>query len=556
MGTIKIEGLAVSSGLGMARVFVLKNIPFELTGKRLEEQEIQTGLERLEKAFTKSLEDLKESDDMAASINNPLFHGSIKDRILSGQCPENAVVQTTHDLVVIFRESPDPKFRAQADAMEDAARRLLRHLHGLETPVFSKEQPLIIATDELTAFDVTRLTPGVVAGIITQRGGETSHFAIVAKQMGIPCVSGIKDLGELIPHNALCICNGNQGQVVVEPDKATREKTRQRIGQIRAEKFEILRRTQGRTLTADGCPIHLWGNIAGPGDVAPLVEAGASGVGMFRTEFIYEGDEPPSEERQAHIYGDILARTPGPVIMRTLEAGGDKIIPYLAEEPEENPNLGWQGLRMCLDRKPLFLEQLRGMLRASSQGELWIMFPFVSALWELNQCRQLVQQAHQELENQGVKLGEYKVGIMIEVPSAALLADEFLKGFDFCSIGTNDLTQFTLAADRMNPKVAKWYDPFHPAVLRLIAMSAAAALRAGKPIGMAGDMASNPLSIPFLIGLGLEILSVTAPSVPAVKQVIRAVDSNWARDLSKTALTLTSTEAVHDFFMEKQREIL
>jgi phosphotransferase system enzyme I (PtsI) len=168
---------------------------------------------------------------------------------------------------------------------------------------------------------------------------------------------------------------------------------------------------------------------------------------------------------------------------------------------------------MCLDMKSLFLDQLRGMLRASSQGELWIMFPFVSALWELNQCRQLVHQAHQELENQGVKLGKYKVGIMIEVPSAALLADEFLKGFDFCSIGTNDLTQFTLAADRMNPKVARWYDPFHPAVLRLIAMSAAAALRAGKPIGMAGDMASNPLSIPFLIGLGLEILSVTAPSV-------------------------------------------
>jgi phosphotransferase system enzyme I (PtsI) len=554
MGTLKIEGLAVSSGLGMARVFVLKNISFELTGKRLEDQETRTGLDCLEKAFTKCLEDLTEFEGRAESLKNPLFHGSIKDRILSGQCPEDAVVQTTHDLVVIYRESPDPRFRAMADAVEESGRRLLRHLHSLETPVFSRKQPLIIVTDELTAFDVTRLRPGAVAGIITRRGGETSHFAIVAKQMGIPCVSGIAE--DDIPHNALCICDGNQGQVVVEPDRTIRERTERRIRQSRAEKQETIRLTRGRTLTADGCPIHLWGNIAGPNDVAPLVDAGASGVGMFRTEFIFEGDEAPSEERQAHIYGEILSRTPGPVIMRTLEAGGDKIIPYLAGEPEENPNLGWQGLRMCLDMESLFLEQLRGMLRASSKGELWIMFPFVSALWELNQCRQLVRRAHQELENQGVELGEYKVGIMIEVPSAALLADEFLKNFDFCSIGTNDLTQFTLAADRMNPKVARWYDPFHPAVLRLIAMSAAAARRAGKPIGMAGDMASNPLSIPFLIGLGLEIFSVTAPSVPAVKQVIRAVDSNWAGSLSKTALTLNSTEAVYEFFREKQKEIL
>jgi len=268
------------------------------------------------------------------------------------------------------------------------------------------------------------------------------------------------------------------------------------------------------------------------------------------------GDEAPSEERQAYIYGDILSRTPGPVIMRTLEAGGDKIIPYLAGDVEENPNLGWQGLRMCLDMEELFLSQLRGMLRASTKGELWIMFPFVSAMWELRKCRELVATAHAQLKEKGVQIGEYKVGIMIEVPSAALLADEYLREFDFCSIGTNDLTQFTLAADRMNPKVARWYDPFHPAVLRLIAMSAAAATRAGKPIGMAGDMASNPLSIPFLLGVGLEILSVTAPQVPKVKQTILSVDSRWAKKLAQEALTLDSTEAVRDFLQKKREEII
>ena len=304
------------------------------------------------------------------------------------------------------------------------------------------------------------------------------------------------------------------------------------------------------------CLYRCGGNISGPDDVQAIIDAGGEGVGMFRTEFIFMGDEAPSEERQSYIYADVLRRSPGPVVMRTLEAGGDKTIPYLAGEPEENPNLGWQGLRMCLDMETLFLSQIRGMLRASPEGELWIMFPFVSAQWELRKCRELVARAHAQLEEKNVRMGAYKVGIMIEVPSAALLADAYLRDFDFCSIGTNDLTQFTLAADRMNPKVSRWYDPFHPAVLRLIAMSAGAAGKARKPIGMAGDMASDPLSIPFLVGVGLEILSVTAPRIPDVKQTLLSVDTRWAGELARKALTLTETEAVRDLFEKKRSEIM
>jgi len=561
MASRTIEGLAISAGLNIGITFILQNIPFEVTGEKLDENQIGNALDRIKGACVKTRDDLggfdeRNAESLGKMLENPLFYGGIVNRVESGQSPEDAVIQTTQDLIVIFSESPDPVFRSRADEAEEVGRRLLRHLHGLATPILAPEQPIIIVTDEMTAFDVNRLRADCVAGIITERGGATSHFAIVAKQLGIPAVSGVDKVFEHFADGVPCICDGVNGQLIINPDQANTENVTRQIAAVETDKNSLAHLAEAKTVTADGIPICLWGNIAGPNDVQPLIDAGASGVGMFRTEFIFMGDEAPSEERQSYIYGDILRHTPGPVVMRTLEAGGDKTIPYLAGEAEENPNLGWQGLRMCLDMEELFLSQLRGMLRASSEGELWIMFPFVSALWELKKCRELVATAHAQLEKQGVEMGNYKVGIMIEVPSAALLADEYLRDFDFCSIGTNDLTQFTLATDRMNPKVARWYDPFHPAVLRLIAMSAAAAARAGKPIGMAGDMASNPLSIPFLIGLGLEILSVTAPKVPDAKQTILSVNSRWARELAQHALTLDSTEAVREFLQKKRDEIL
>jgi len=561
MSSTTVEGLAISAGLGIGPVFVLRNVPFEITDRRVAPADVDAELARLAPACTRTRADLlvlegdQEPGGMSWMLANPLFHGSIVDRIQSGQCAEDAVVQTTHDLVVIFSESPDPLYRARGDAVEEIGRRLLRHLHGLPSPILRPERPLIIVTDEMTAFDATRLRADLVAGMITERGGAASHFAIVAKQLGIPAVSGVRNVFDRFRDGQECICDGTNGKAAIAPDERELREARSRLAVHQEKRSSLLRLASRETATSDGTPVGLWGNIAGPADVQPILDAGASGVGMFRTEFIFMGDEAPSEERQAHIYADILRRTPGPVVMRTIEAGGDKTIPYLAGEPEENPNLGWQGLRMCLDMEDLFLCQLRGMLRASTEGELWIMFPFVSALWELRKCRELVDKARAQLEDERVGLGDYKVGIMIEVPAAALLADAFLRDFDFCSIGTNDLTQFTLAADRMNPKVARWYDPFHPAVLRLIAMSASAAHKAHKPIGMAGDMASNPLSIPFLIGIGLEALSATAPRIPAVKETILSLDSRWARTLAREVLQLNDTDAVRDFLQQKQSEM-
>lgn len=335
-----IKGLTVSLGLSLGSSFILKNVPFEATGERIAENQVEAQLRRMENAYTKTRDDLvsfsaTKAEPLNEMLAGPLFHGGIVDRVVSGQSPEDAVVQTTQDLMVIFSESPDPVFRSRADDAEEVGRRLFRHLYGLSTPILSAATPIIIVTDEMTAFDVTRLRADCVAGIITERGGATSHFAIVAKQLGIPAISGITDVFSVIDNQIPCICDAANETVIVEPDEASVNAAIQRIVENNKVKSSLNHLAQTKTVTADGKPINLWGNIAGPDEVQPLIDAGATGVGMFRTEFIFMGDEAPSEERQSYIYGDILRQTPGPVVMRTLEAGGDKIIPYLAGDHKD-----------------------------------------------------------------------------------------------------------------------------------------------------------------------------------------------------------------------------
>lgn len=556
-----LSGLPVSAGMGIGPAFLFRSLPFQLSGAAPGQADPRKEKALLEQACASIEPELVAAEEgampgsMISMLTDHLFHGGVMDRIDAGMTAADAVVQTTNDLIAIYGDLADPVLRNRADYAEAVGQRLFRRLHDLPTPVLRARSAMILVTDEMSPFEVTHLDPASVAGIVSERGGTTSHFAIVAKQLGIPVVSGIQDALQAIVHGECCICDGTKGVVYAGPDETALGSARMRLMEMARERDALAALSRPRTATRDGRPIHLWGNIAGPADVQPVLDAGGTGVGLFRTEFIFMGDEPPSEERQTAVYGDILRRMPGPVIMRTVEAGGDKSIPYLSSGHEENPNLGWQGLRMCLDMETFFLTQLRAMIRASREGELWIMFPFVSALWELRRCRELVARAHREVENQGVRPGRYKVGIMVEVPSAALLADEYLRDFDFCSIGTNDLTQFTLAADRMNPKVARWYDSYHPAVVRLIAMTARAARKARKPIGMCGDMASDALFIPVLVGLGFDSLSATAPRIGAAKKAILSLDSRSAQQLARTVLTMSDTEEVRAFLQGKHEEL-
>ena len=556
-----IHGLPVSPGIGIAQAFLFRFLPFQLSGAPLGIADPANEKALLETACAVIKPELAEAEEgappgcMTSMLTDHLFHGGVIDRIDAGMTATDAVVQTTNDLIVIYGDLADPVLRNRADYAEAVGHRLFRQLHGLPTPVFRSGSAIILVTDEMSPFEATRLRAATVAGIVSERGGATSHFAIIAKQLGIPVVSGVQNALTAIAHGELCVCDGTNGVVHATPDEATLGSSRMRLAEITREREALAALSHPRTMTRDGRLIHLWGNIAGPADVQPILDAGGTGVGMFRTEFIFMGDEAPSEERQTVVYSDILRRTPGPVVMRTIEAGGDKSIPYLTVDHEENPNLGWQGLRMCLDMEAFFLTQLRAMIRASSEGNLWIMFPFVSALWELRRCRELVAKADMQVKARGGRPGNYKVGIMVEVPSAALLADEYLRDFDFCSIGTNDLTQFTLAADRMNPKVARWYDSYHPAVVRLIAMTARAARKARKPIGMAGDMASDALFIPVLVGLGFDFLSATAPRIGEVKKIILSLDSRSAEETARAVLKMRDSEEIRSFLQEKHEEL-
>jgi phosphotransferase system enzyme I (PtsI) len=556
-----LRGVPAAPGTGIASAFLFPSLAFQVSGAAAGQADPDEQKALFAQACDGIRPELLAAEEatapgcLTAMLSDHLFRGSVIDRIDAGMTAADAVVQTTNDLIVIYGELPDPALRNRADYADAVGRRLFRRLHGLPTPVFRPGSPVVLVTDEMSPFDVARLHPASVAGIVAERGGATSHFAIIAKQLGIPVVTGIERALEAIGEGECCICDGTSGTVWASPDDATLAAARRQLAEIDREREELAALGSPRTATRDGRLIHLWGNIAGPDDIQPVLDAGGTGVGLFRTEFVFIGDEEPSEERQAAVYADVLRQTPGPVIMRTVEAGGDKSLPYLDMGREENPNLGWQGLRMCLDMEEFFLVQLRAMIRASSEGELWIMFPFVSALWELRRCRELVARAHREVEAGGVRPGRYKVGIMVEVPSAALLAEEYLRDFDFCSIGTNDLTQFTLAADRMNPRVARWYEPFHPAVVRLIAMTARAARKARKPIGMAGDMASDPLFIPVLVGLGFDILSATAPRIGKVKKTILSLDSSDAREIARAVLAMSDAETIRGFLQEKQREL-
>jgi phosphotransferase system enzyme I (PtsI) len=544
-----LEGLAVAAGLGTGDTFLYPALVFQLSGAPAGQADRGGEQARLAEAGADIAAEAAASDSpdagaLVAMLAEPLFHGSVVDRIDAGMTAADAVVQTTHDLIAIYADLADPVLRQRAEWAEGVGRRLFRRLHGLATPRFGPGARWVLVTDEMSPFEAARLSPAHVAGIVAERGGATSHFAIICKQLGIPVVAGIAGALGVIPPGERCICDGDRGVVHLAPDHDTWVAAAARQAAVERERAALAAAGGQPAVTRDGRRIDLWGNIAGAADVPRVLAAGGTGVGMFRTEFVFAGDEAPSEDRQAALYGDILRSVPGPVVMRTLEAGGDKAIPYLAGEREDNPNLGWQGLRMCLDLEPLFLTQLRAMIRASAAGELWIMFPLVSARWELQRCRELVARAHAEVVRQGGQPGRYRTGIMIEVPAAALLADDYLRDFDFAAIGTNDLTQYTLAADRMNPRVARWYDPYHPGVVRLMAMAARAARRSGKPVGVAGDLASDPAFVPVLVGLGFTFLSATAPRLGAVRRALGATDSRQAQELARTVLGLADADQI------------
>ncbi len=446
-----------------------------------------------------------------------------------------------------YRAIEDEYMRARVNDVLDVGRRVLSHLLQLEPASLQLESPAIVAARDLAPSDTAQFDPQLVLGVCTELGGATSHSAILARALGIPAIVGLGPALARIPDRQLIAIDGEMGTVWLQPDEETVGELQQRRQRFLDLQYEARRSAQTPAITVDGQRIEVAANIGGPQDVALALEMGAEGVGLFRTEFLFlNRPDAPSEAEQYAAYRQVAqAMGQRPVIIRTLDVGGDKRLPYLDLGFEENPFLGWRGIRFCLDHPEVFVPQLRAILSAGYEHNVSLMLPMVSTVAEVSAAKSYLEQAQRELRQEERSFDDnMQVGIMIEVPGAVAIADQLAQEVDFFSIGTNDLTQYVMAADRGNRRVSALADALQPAVLRMIAQTVEAGQRAGIWVGMCGELAGNTLATRLLVGLGLDELSMNAPSIPQVKERIRKIDLANARPEARELLKLHSAAAV------------
>lgn len=489
-------------------------------------------------------------DAHLAFLEDPAYIGEMENRIRDVK--KNATFicqQVTEELSQMMASLEDEYMKARADDIRDVGERLLLLLTGVKPFDPSLLQPgSIVVAKELVPSDTAQFPKGI-AGMVTARGSKTAHAAIMARTLGIPAVLGLSDSIEEIENGDTIIMNGHEGTITVNPSSEVEEKARLAIQQQQALREKALEKADQDAFTANGDRIQVFANIGSLKDVQTALDHKAEGVGLFRTEFLYlENDHWPTEEEQYETYKKVLdSFGDKPVVIRTLDIGGDKDLPYADLPEEENPFLGHRAIRFCLANPDIFKVQLRALLRASIHGNLWIMLPMVENVAEIRKAKDLLTQCRQELTSEGVTTGDVRIGIMVEIPAAALIADRLAKEVDFMSIGTNDLTQYTLAADRGNEHVAHLYDPVHPAVLQLVRLTCDAARKEGIVAGMCGELAGDPEMTEILIGLGLQELSMSAGTIPEVKENIRKVQSDQARILADQVLEMESAEEVRQW---------
>ena len=481
-------------------------------------------------------------------LADPDLLDTVQARIEQKKCNVEAAWQ---DVVVEtadrFRALDDPYLQARAADVHDVGQRVLGQLMELERPLLDWERPSILIAADLTPSDTAQLDPERVLGICTELGGATSHSAILARALGIPAIVGLGEQVSTLPDGKLIAFDGQQGCLWVDPDSAQLSRLTKQRNEWLAEQQRVKSMAQQQAVTKDNKRIEIAANIGDPNGTAVALEYGAEGVGLLRTEFLFMGrSDAPTEEEQVAVYRQIAtAFGDKPIIIRTLDVGGDKPLPYFDQGKEDNPFLGWRGIRFCLDQPAIFKTQLRAILRASYQHSIKIMFPMIGALLELRAAKALLTTAKAELTAENIPFAdEIAVGIMIEVPAAVAIADQLAQEVDFFSIGTNDLTQYVMAADRGNTRVAELAQALQPAVLRMIKQTVVAGHAANIWVGMCGELAGNALATPLLIGLGLDELSMSAPSIPAVKAAVRNITASDSQQLMENVLQLDSAEAV------------
>lgn len=558
-----IKGIAASNGIAIAKAYILATPDLSFEEKKVENAEAE--IERLNHALEISkqeLEKIKEhtrtslGDDYAEVfsahlliLSDPEMINPIQDKIKSEQVnAETALEETTNMFINMFESMDNEYMRERSADIRDVRKRVMAHLLDVSFPDLALiDEEVVVIADDLTPSDTAQLNKQFVKGFTTNIGGRTSHSAIMARTLEIPANVGTKSILSTASEGDMIIVDGIEGKVIINPtdEELTTYKKKQ-------EEFEEQKRIWAElkdepTVSADDVHVELVANIGTPEDVAGVVNNGGEGVGLYRTEFLYMGkSELPSEEEQFEAYKSVLEQMGHkPVVVRTLDIGGDKKLSYLKLPEELNPFLGFRAIRLCLERDDIFRTQLRALLRASKYGNLKIMFPMIATLAEFREAKALLLEEKQNLINEGVNVSdEIEVGIMVEIPSTAVMASQFAREVDFFSIGTNDLIQYTMAADRMNEKVSYLYQPYNPAILQLVKTVIDAAHKEGKWVGMCGEMAGEELAVPLLLGLGLDEFSMSATSILKVRTQIKKLTQTQFEEIALQAIQLNTAEEV------------
>jgi phosphotransferase system enzyme I (PtsI) len=560
---MNFKGIAASDGIAIAKVFRLEEPNLEVKADKI--TDVEAEIVRFEGAIKKTVIDLEAIKEKAAvSLGEEeaqVFDAHInmvKDPELVGQTHEKiksesvnaafAFDAVANQFVTMFEAMDNEYFRERAADIKDIKKRMLSHLLGvaLNDPSTINEEVIVVAYD-LTPSDTAQLNRDYVKGFATNIGGRTSHSAIMARSLEIPAIVGMGTILEDTTDGELVILDGLEGVIISDPSEAQIVEYEAKITEFKAMKEELKKLKDEPTITIDGHRVELAANIGTPEDAKGATANGAEGIGLYRTEFLYmDRNELPTEEEQFVAYKAVLEEMKDkPVVVRTLDIGGDKELPYLQLPHEMNPFLGYRALRICLDRKDLFRTQLRALLRASVYGKLYVMFPMVATLDEFREAKRALLDAKQELIVEGIEVSdEIQIGMMVEIPSAAVLADQFAKEVDFFSIGTNDLIQYSMAADRMSEKVSYLYQPYNPSILRLIKMVIDASHKEGKWTGMCGEMGGDTMAIPLLLGMGLDEFSMSATSILAARKQIGNLSKKEMEEIAEIALTMSTVDEV------------
>ncbi|HCC5695004.1 TPA: phosphoenolpyruvate--protein phosphotransferase [Staphylococcus aureus] len=559
-----IKGIAASDGVAIAKAYLLvePDLTFDknekVTDVEGEVAKFNNAIEASKVELTKirNNAEVQLGADKAAIfdahllvLDDPELIQPIQDKIKNENAnAATALTDVTTQFVTIFESMDNEYMKERAADIRDVSKRVLSHILGIELPNPSMiDESVVIVGNDLTPSDTAQLNKEFVQGFATNIGGRTSHSAIMSRSLEIPAIVGTKSITQEVKQGDMIIVDGLNGDVIVNPTEDELIAYQDKRERYFADKKELQKLRDADTVTVDGVHAELAANIGTPNDLPGVIENGAQGIGLYRTEFLYMGrDQMPTEEEQFEAYKEVLEAMNGKrVVVRTLDIGGDKELSYLNLPEEMNPFLGYRAIRLCLAQQDIFRPQLRALLRASVYGKLNIMFPMVATINEFREAKAILLEEKENLKNEGHDISDdIELGIMVEIPATAALVDVFAKEVDFFSIGTNDLIQYTLAADRMSERVSYLYQPYNPSILRLVKQVIEASHKEGKWTGMCGEMAGDETAIPLLLGLGLDEFSMSATSILKARRQINGLSKNEMTELANRAVDCATQEEV------------